>query len=170
MKGSLILDVDFSLNSTLLYVAASGEETAAFNVRSGKEVWSIDTMRSDVFLVDVVPFTNYIVTATIRGVIQVRNYKTGEVVKTAQSKGGGLRDITVMPNGERLLLTTRDGAVHVWDLQNLSKIVSLPVARELDKIAISPDGTRVLVTSGLPVIRILDSASRGERIKERQHD
>ena len=98
-----------------LFVSASGEEVTAFNVQSGKKVWSSDAMRSDVIVVDVVLFTNYIVTATSRGVIQLRDYQTGEVVKTAQSKGGGLRDLSVMPDGERLLLTTRDGAVHVWE-------------------------------------------------------
>jgi WD40 repeat protein len=92
------------------------------------------------------------------------------VLKTAQSKGGGLRDLSVSPKGKRLFLTTRDGAVHVWDLQNLTKIVSLPVTQELDGIAISPDGKRVLVSSGSPAIYILDSASRGDRIKDRQHD
>ena len=167
---SLILDVDFSINSTVLFVSASGEELTAFNIQSGKEVWKSDLMRTDIFVVDVVPFTNNIITATSRGVIQLRNAKTGEVLRTAQSKGGGLRDFSVSPNGERLFLTTRDGAVHVWDLQNLSKIVSLPVTQELDGIAISPDGKRVLVSSGSPMIYILDSASRGERIKERQHD
>jgi WD40 repeat protein len=127
-------------------------------------------MRTDVFVVDVVPLSNHILTATSRGLIQLRDSKTGDVLKTAQSKGGGLRDLSVSPNGKRLFLTTRDGAVHVWDIQNLTKIVSLPVTQELDGIAISPDGKRVLVSSGSPVIYIIDSASRGDRIKDRQHD
>jgi eukaryotic-like serine/threonine-protein kinase len=170
IEGSLILDVDFSLNNPLLFVSASEEELAAFNFHTGKQIWSTDVMRTDVFVVDVVPLSNHIVTATSRGLIQLRDSKTGGVLKTAQSKGGGLRDLSVSPNGKRLFLTTRDGAVHVWDLQNLTKIVSLPVTQELDGIAISPDGKQVLVSSGSPVIYILDSASRGDRIKDRQHD
>ena len=166
--GSLILDVDFSDDNKMLFVSASGKEVVAFNVTSGNKIWSTGAIQSDIFVVDVVPFTHKIVTATSHGVVQLFNYKTGEVVKTIQSRGGGLRDLSVMPNGKRLLLTTRDGAVHVWNLHSFQKIVSLPVSQELDDIAVSPDGTRIAVGSGSSSVHILDSVSRGDRIRNQR--
>ena len=168
--GSLILDLDFSVFNSLLFVSASGKELSAFDFRSDKQVWSSESLRSDVYVMDVVPRTTYLIAVTSQGVVQLLEATTGKVVKTAQSKGASIRDLSVMPDGTRILMTSRDGALHIWDTKRLHKIVSLPVANELDKIAISPDGSRVSVCGGSPIVHVLDSVSRGDRIEEHRND
>ena len=168
ISGSLILDVDFSPNIAMLFISASGKEVSAIELVSGKQVWVSEAIGPDVFAMEINSKNGTLVTATSQGYIQILDIENGDVMATAKSNDGSLRDIAVMPDGNRLMLTTRVGALHVWNLANLGKILSLPVANELDEMAISPDGTRIAICSASPIVHILDSVSRGERIKEQR--
>ena len=88
------------------------------------------------------------------------------MTNSAITNGASLRDIIVPRNSDRVLITSRDGALSVWNLLQFGQITSIPITNELDCIAVSRDGTRVAVCSGSPQVHILDSRSSGVRLMD----
>jgi len=164
--GSLILDLAISQDNSILFVSASGNEFFAIDLHTGKTIWTTVGVGADVIAIDLVHRLGNVVTTTQQGITRLVEGKTGKVVAISGSMGSSPRDLVVLPYGNRVLMTSRDGAVHVWNIENLGKIVSLPVTSELDGIAVSLDGTRVAVCDSSSVVHILDSISSGRRLKE----
>jgi WD40 repeat protein len=164
--GNLILDLAISFDNSKLFISASSNKFFAIDLRTGKIIWSTVGVGADIIAIDLVHRLGKVITTTQQGMTRLIEGETGKVLAISGSLGSLPRDLVVLPYGNRALMTSRDGAVHVWNIDNLGKIVSLPVTSELDGIAVSLDGTRVAVCGGSSVVHILDSFSRGRRLKE----
>jgi WD40 repeat protein len=166
MGGSLILDVAISQDNSKLFVSASGNKFFAIDLSTGETAWSTVDVGEDIIAIDLVQRMRQVITTTQQGMTRLVEGETGKVLSISGSLGSLPRDLVVLPYGNRVLMTSRDGAIHVWNIDNLGKIVSLPVTNELDGIAVSLDGTRVAVCGGSSVVHILDSVPSGRRLKE----
>ncbi|MDP7009240.1 MAG: WD40 repeat domain-containing serine/threonine-protein kinase [Phycisphaerales bacterium] len=166
----IVLDLAFSSDHSILFVSASGRKLYSFDLESNEILWESHDIGLDVVAMDVLPEANQLVTVTSTGIVQLLEYETGTVIKTGKARGGSVRDILVFPSENRALLTTLEGALQVWNLEQFGKIVSLPIAGEPDCIAASPDGTRIAVCTGNASLQILDSVSLGTRMREQRDE
>lgn len=163
---SIILDIAFSSDTDSIIVSASGREVLALDIPSGDLIWNAPRSGNDVVALDVDHGQGKVITATSRGVLKLIDSKTGIVTNSAITNSASLRDIVVPRNSNRVLITSRDGSLSVWNLLQFGQITSIPITNELDCIAVSRDGTRVAVCSGSPQVHILDSRSSGVRLKD----
>lgn len=81
-----------------------------------------------------------------RGVIW--NAATGESLTHFKSDGGSVRDLAVLPDGNRFVTASGSEGVELWDLEG-TKIRSFrPHSGKVRCVAVSPDGTSVAADGG----------------------
>ena len=74
-------------------------------------------------------------------IIRVLNLQTGEQISTLEGHTSGITDITVTPDGSRVVSSSEDNTLRVWDLDSGAEIARFSGEGSMYACAVAPDGS-----------------------------
>jgi len=97
-----------------------------------------------------------------------RGVVTGRNLGSSPPLGSPIRRIAFLRGGQRIVVLTADGRVHVWDPESMRVSELPPEGVAITSLAVSPDGARFATGSEGGTVRLWDSTmlrQRGETLK-----
>jgi WD40 repeat protein len=116
-----------------------------------------------VYALQMIPNTNWCVSASWDGTLKVWELATGKAVATLAGHSGGITALAVAANGRRAASGARDHMLKVWDLEALAEERSLVGhSGAITALAISSDGRWAVsgADDGVLIVWDLDSGQR----------
>ncbi|MDP6601103.1 MAG: WD40 repeat domain-containing protein, partial [Phycisphaerales bacterium] len=161
-QDAIVLDV--AVDGKKIYTATSGDRVSAWTRSDGSEVWRYDGHDGDVQVITLIPEQGVLVTSALNGALYLLDVETGAVVAMLTNPGGAVREIVAMPGGRRFMTISGDGTMTFWDTLLPGVVASLHAPQALECAVLSPDGTLLAVGGEQPIIHLLDTMRRGERL------
>jgi WD40 repeat protein/serine/threonine protein kinase len=153
--------VEFSPDGTSL-AATDPEPTSTFTTY----IWSVDDGRtlarleqpSYVLRLAFSPNGRRLVTAAFDGSIRLWDVETGRQIHSVLGNTVA-QGLGFSPDGREVATLSRDGRLALWNAQTLQQTTVLdrqvlPASGPVDKLAFSPDGTRLSAASGEGTVRV----------------
>jgi WD40 repeat protein len=152
----------------------SGDYTIRiWDVESGKEVQTL-TGYSPFPSVAFSPDGTKVVVASGNKNAQIWNAETGRMLRTLSGHMGGVNVASFSPDGKKVVTGCEEGTVRIWDAESgneIRQLLALPRVLSPSKtggdpqniqfVAFSPDGKRIVATSG-PTAHVLDAVTGRE--------
>jgi WD40 repeat protein/tRNA A-37 threonylcarbamoyl transferase component Bud32 len=177
----IVFHVAFSPDNKRLATATVAPDRTAvvkvWDIRTGKEVYTVRRARSNPFCVTFDATGRYLVSEGPEFTVKVWEAQTGDERGTLGRHDQLIWGMTFSPDGQRLATASNDGTVRVWawDPSRLGKVQEpefcLPVrVRGFgERVAFSPDGLRLVTGGEAQAIKIWDAKTGRELEPLRGH-
>jgi eukaryotic-like serine/threonine-protein kinase len=130
-----------------------------WDIAAGKVLWTLPAHKAPVWTLALSPKEDYLATGSDDGNATIWNLKTQKQVQVLANPGG-IRAVAFDPDGKKLLMGSRSGAVAVWDVQTAEKLIDMPGhAGSVVAVAYAPNGKTMASASGDKTIKIWDAST-----------
>ncbi len=138
-------------------IASDGDDIRLWDARDGRLLAAVDSM---VGKFAFSPDSALIATSANLNRIEIRDARTGKIVKSLSQPTAKIKAVAFSPDGDRLAVTSEDAkVVHIWDIPSARLLMTLPQPKDGNSLAFSPDGSQLLVGNVGDTITLWDTAS-----------
>ncbi|TFG63791.1 MAG: hypothetical protein E4H36_04730 [Spirochaetales bacterium] len=134
--------VAFSRNGTSLASGGADGFLKLWETETGRLIRSVPIRQEGITAVTWLPGTEFILTASAGGGLQVTDSRTGTEQKKIEAARTAIRSLAASDNGDRFAMGLEDGTILLWDLGTGRPVQSFSY-RDLPVIGLdlSPDGS-----------------------------
>ncbi len=126
-----------------------------FGLKRNLERSGVHTGR--VVRVDVIPDSNFAISASYDGTLKVWDWATGQIVHTLEGHRRRINDVALTLNGRYAISASGDRTIKVWDLMTAQVVRAIEGhTKEVDDIAVTPDGRYIISASWGDLLRVWD--------------
>lgn len=154
--------MELSPDGQYLLTASWEKKPKIWNIQTGESVKEIDAG-----MITSVGFSNNgknIVTGSISGTAQIRDFSTGKILSELKGFTNGAGAFMFSPDGSKFLVTANIDEFSVWDATNFTQHFSMKIPfSEYNRMDFSPDGNTLLISSGSDTSYFLNTQT-GERV------
>jgi WD40 repeat protein/serine/threonine protein kinase len=107
--------------------------------------------------------------AKMNGTLKILNAETGEEMLTLKGHADYVNSASFSPDGKRIVSTSVDGSIKIWDSQTGPKTLTFTSHPNLYCVVFSPDGRRIVSGSRDGTIKMWDSETGEEMLTLNGH-
>ncbi len=137
--------VAISPDGMAVAVLLSDGRVQVLETKDGSERFTTKTRWENGYVVMFSPDSSTLLTATGVSSIQLRDARTGQAGDTLEGHSGFVNDLLFTPDGKRLISSSADQTIRVWDWSTRKTVSVLRTSPGVDGLALAPDG-RILAS------------------------
>jgi WD40 repeat protein len=156
----------FSTDGSRVVTTSDDESVMEWNATSGKPIGKLDLPQSDLPKgfryttgAEFSPNGKFIVVGRRDGLLAIVDAETRKVTQTLKNSGAAIWSVHFDRTGQRVLASSGDGFVAIWDLPTNSRVLFFRQASGVGKSQFSPDQRYIVTTSLDNVARIWDATT-----------
>ncbi len=159
-------------DSKLLALAPDGKTAAVTGMNATIRLWDVATGKAldanlgsqgSVYAVAVAPDGKQVAAAGSDGVVRLYDRATGKELRSFRAHGSQIFSLAFSADGKHLFTSGAYEPAKLWDLDELKEIRSFAGAlgsvRGVNRLALSPDGKKVVLTTNEPAVQLVDVAT-----------
>ncbi len=111
-----VFSIDWSPDAKVVFTGDEQDMLSAFNVSTGKKLWSVRAHNGDVFSVAAHPTGHYVATGGQDSIVRVWDSGSGRVVNGFKIPTKRVMSVAWSSDGNRLAAGGVDGNVYIWSV------------------------------------------------------